>query len=224
MRCDARQRCLTIFIVLLGLVPAAEAQDAAAPRNVDPVLPYAPLEKQRISPDPLPNLAVSSIPGIRTIVLREYQPTLKPDQTIPPVVLHIPDKFFSKTTGQPAEVWGTNLLVQYPTMGPLKWPRPCGKPWCGDEILISLRVNRYADSEMLAKGDQHANAMLAARDDPLVVVTPKEPPSGYSHDYVEYFPRPCGQTWPRCGCTRARRIPQSLWRACHIGWRCAAAP
>src|SRR5580698_2908417 len=36
--------------------------------------------------------------------------------------------------------------------------------------------------------------------------------------------RPCGQTWPRCGCTRARRIPQSLWRACHIGWRCAAAP
>ena len=36
--------------------------------------------------------------------------------------------------------------------------------------------------------------------------------------------RPCGQTSPRCGCIRARRIPRSWWRACHTGWRCAAAP
>ena len=36
--------------------------------------------------------------------------------------------------------------------------------------------------------------------------------------------RPCGQTSPRCGCIRARRIPRSWWRACHIGWRCGAAP
>jgi hypothetical protein len=132
---------------------------------------------------------VPSIPGTQTIVLREYKPTLKPDQIIPPVVLHIPDKFFGRTTGQPAEVWGTNLLVQYPTMDPFKWPRPCGKPWCGDEILISLAINRNAGSEMQAQGDQHANAMLAARDDPLVVVTQQEPPPGYSQAYVEYFPR-----------------------------------
>ncbi len=36
--------------------------------------------------------------------------------------------------------------------------------------------------------------------------------------------RPCGQTSPRYGCIRARRIPRSWWRACHIGWRRAAAP
>ena len=36
--------------------------------------------------------------------------------------------------------------------------------------------------------------------------------------------RPCGQTSPRCGCMRARQIPRSWWRACHIGWRCGAAP
>jgi TctA family transporter len=36
--------------------------------------------------------------------------------------------------------------------------------------------------------------------------------------------RPCGQTLPRCGCIRARRIPRSWWQACHIGWRCGAAP
>src|ERR1700733_13427113 len=27
------------------------------------------------------------------------------------------------------------------------------------------------------------------------------------------FARPCGQTSPRCGCIRARRIPRSWWRA-----------
>jgi FkbM family methyltransferase len=36
--------------------------------------------------------------------------------------------------------------------------------------------------------------------------------------------RPCGQTSPRYGCIRARRIPRSWWRAYHIGWRCDAAP
>jgi [ribosomal protein S5]-alanine N-acetyltransferase len=36
--------------------------------------------------------------------------------------------------------------------------------------------------------------------------------------------RPCGQTLPRYGGIRARRIPRSWWRACHIGWRCVAAP
>jgi hypothetical protein len=41
---------------------------------------------------------------------------------------------------------------------------------------------------------------------------------------VGYDIRACGQTLPRYGGIRARRIPRSWWRACHIGWRCVAAP
>jgi hypothetical protein len=41
---------------------------------------------------------------------------------------------------------------------------------------------------------------------------------------VDPSTRPCGQTSPRYGCIRARRIPRSWWRAYHIGWRCDAAP
>lgn len=177
---------LIAAVILIVGVQHPRAQDDKAPSIPNPT----PLEKERIGPEPTPGLKVPSIPGTQTIVLREYVPTLKPDQAITPVVLHIPDKFFSRTTDQPAEVWGINLLVQYPTMEPLsKTLRPCKVAWCGDEILIHLEVDRKPRSQGQAERNEHQVAMQNARDDPLIIASRKDPPPGYSEAYVQSYPK-----------------------------------
>ncbi len=60
--------------------------------------------------------------------------------------------------------------------------------------------------------------------DRVTVVPLHEIDEAFADVRVDMVTRPCGQTSPRCGCIRARRIPRSWWRACHIGWRCGAAP
>lgn len=148
-----------------------------------------PLNRQRISPEPTPDLKVPSVPGTQTIVLREYVPTLRPEQATPPVVLHVPDRCFSRTTGWPAEVWGISLLVQYPTMEPLsKTTRPCTTAWCGDEILIHLEIDRQARSQGQVKINELRIANRTARGDPLVDVSRLNPPPDYAEAYLQTYP------------------------------------
>lgn len=169
-----------VLLVAAGLCHHAQADDAAPPARV------APLESERIRPEPTPGLQVPTVPGTQTVVLREYVPTLRPDQAIPPVALHVPDKYFAKLTGRPAEVWGLNLIVRYPTMEPLRSKaRACAEAWCGDEILLHLEIDRTARSQMRA--DMNKRRVAIAERDSSVSVSPGTLPSDYNEAYRESF-------------------------------------
>lgn len=175
-----------VVACLIGVAPLAEGQTDKVPQSSNPAL----LESQRIGPEPTPDLKVPSVPGTQAIVLREYVPTLRPEQAISPVVLHIPDRYFGRTTGRPAEMWGINLLVQYPTMEPLrKTLRPCTTASCGDEILIHLQINRQARSQDQVELNELNITNRTARGDPLVVVSRQDPPPDYSEAYVQTYPK-----------------------------------
>src|SRR5258708_17427846 len=101
---------LTAACLPLGSSPNAQ------PQHSDPILRYPALEEHRISPNPDPSLVVPREPGRQAVVLREYQSDPPGNDTLPPVLLQIPDEYFLTKTSKPREVWGINLLLQYPTM------------------------------------------------------------------------------------------------------------
>lgn len=71
-------------------------------------------------------------------------------------------------------------------------------------------------NEMFTKAVPHGTEYL--------LIGGAAPGFGFLDTIVAQMIRPCGQTSPRCGCIQARRTPRSWWRACHIEWRCGAAP
>jgi hypothetical protein len=75
-------------------------------------------------------------------------------------------------------------------MAPLgKAPPPCKAARCGDEILIHLEIDRKARSQGETERTEQDIAMQTAREDPLVVVSKRDPPPGYSEAYVQSYPK-----------------------------------
>jgi hypothetical protein len=185
-----------VALNICGFVTSVNAQHATVPENVDPILRITPLEVQRIRPEPTPELRIPSLPGTQTIVLQEYVPTLPASQRIAPVVLHIPDVFFAKTTSQAAEVWGMNLQVQYPSMAPLG-RLGVRTSWFGDELLLHLEINRRPSAEARVEMLRRIMAEEANRDSHLALYAPRDAPSEYSEAYTIIYPKlpPSREEW-----------------------------
>jgi hypothetical protein len=66
------------------------------------------LERERVSPEPIPGLKVPDIPGTQAVVIRQYGSAKKPEQEAAPIALHMPNKFFPRSTDRIVEVWGIN--------------------------------------------------------------------------------------------------------------------
>jgi hypothetical protein len=180
-----------------GFVGRAYAQLETVPGSPDPILRSAPLETQRIRPDPTPGLHIPFVPGTQTIVLQEYEPSLPVSQRIDPVILHIPNEFFRTTTNQAAEVWGINLELQYPSMKPLWVVRPVWKSWVGDELMLHISIGRKSSAEKRTNGLRWHMAEEATRKDPFVIYSPRNIPAGYSEAYTEIHPKfpPSSEEW-----------------------------
>lgn len=164
--------------------PAANSSGKQMDRvtnSPDPVLRAAPLERQRITPDPTPGLRVPSVPGRQAVVLRDYAGAGGP-QEARPVVLHIPVEFFARTSAGPDEVWGINLHVQYPAMRPFPRENACAGH-CDGRMLLGMQNSSGSQVAFRLATLREDVARQAASADPSVVYTRREPPAGYTEAY-----------------------------------------
>ncbi len=178
-------------VALAGLTavlgPAARADGLRAdrpervPGSPDPPLRAAPLERQRIAPDPTPGLRVPAVPGRQAIVLRDYAGAGGPREARP-VVLHIPVEYFSRTVAGPSELWGINLNVQYPAMRPFPRDNACAGH-CDGRMLLSVENSSGSQVAFRLATLRDDVARQAASADPVVVYTRREPPAGYTEAY-----------------------------------------
>lgn len=178
-----------VALAVLGGTPGvpARADESRAdrservPGSPDPVLRAAPLERQRIAPDPTPGLRVPPVPGRQAVVLRDYAGAGGPREARP-VVLHIPVEFFSRTSAGPSEVWGINLHVQYPAMRPFPQENACAGH-CDGRMLLGLENSSGSQAAFRLATLRDDVARQAASADPDVVYTRREPPAGYTEAY-----------------------------------------
>lgn len=144
----ARVSASALFVVLAEASFAASPVAAAqlplerVPDSPDSLLRVAPIEPERIRPPPTSGLAVPSVPGRQTFVLR-YRPTPSEDPSkIPgPVVLHVPDEYDRFRAHGPVEVWDLLFLLLHPSLKPATpAERRCGQNWCGDEMTVLVQL------------------------------------------------------------------------------------
>lgn len=175
-------------LAILSITALRAERLERVPDSSDPVLRATPLERQRIAPEPTPDLRMPPRPGRQTVVLQDYHAqvarSLGQSQTpLPPVVMYVPEAFFARTSPRPHEVWGINLSVRYPEMRPFPAHERACRGWCDGYVLLSLAstsrphvVGRFRDL--------HADLVRqAAADDPSAVYAQREPPPGYTEAF-----------------------------------------
>ena len=159
------------------------------PDSPDPLLRVAPLERERIRPEPTPDLAVRSLPGRQAIVL--------PDRPLPgrlarpPVVLQLPAALFARTTAQASEQWGAYFTLRYPEMLPWYSSGPDCLGWCSGKMMLSLMVYPQPIPQFRAdrvRADLQRQATVP-ESERLKMITNILPAQGYTKAYEEFFPK-----------------------------------
>jgi hypothetical protein len=128
-------------IWLYWRLPGANEFLERVPGSLDPVLRMTPLEKERIRPDRGDRPDVSPVPGKQTFVLHPYLPK-KGGEPDPLIVLRVPDEYFAGAQRRkPWDVYGLNLIIDYPSMKRGDLAERGGK--C-DQNLIILGIEYYS--------------------------------------------------------------------------------
>lgn len=154
----------------------------------DPLLRVAPIERERIRPEPTPGLDVRSLPGRQAVVLRE-QP--RPDRPArPPVVLQLPAALFERTTARASELWSIYFTLRYPQMLPWYKSGPDCLGFCQSKMMLSLDI--YPQPIPQFEADQTRAELRAGvtalEADRLKVITLTTPALGYTEAYEKFLP------------------------------------
>ncbi len=166
---------------------------ARVPGSVDPLLRVTPIEPERIRPAPTPGLSVPAVAGTQTIVLRDRvswprMPGEKPLAPVGPAILHVPNRYFLRTTDRPVEMWELFLLLLYPSLEPYTGGQErCGKPWCGDELFINLTNGPLPSTHQQIASLENEVAHGGFRGGTSFETI--APPLGYDKAYIESFPQ-----------------------------------
>lgn len=136
-------RRLALVLAAFGVIwlywrlPGANELLERVPGSVDPVLRATPLEKERIRPDRGNRPEISAVSGKQTIVLHPFMPK-KEGEPDPLIVLRVPDEYFAGgQRREPWDVYGLNLIIDYPSMKRADLAERGGK--C-DQNLMLLRI------------------------------------------------------------------------------------
>lgn len=172
---------LIAFLFFAVLSPVSLAQNNLPnSSSADAILRHLRLERERVSPIPTPNLNISAPPGKQAVVLRPYDRQAPPSEQ--PVLLHIPSVFFSKPVDAAVEVYGINLLIQYPSMNRYFEKYGGCSGWCEGKILLSLE-NQNATVTLAVKRRRQEMEQLSSTPEPLISYVRVAPPSDYDEAY-----------------------------------------
>ena len=174
--------CMIALIIAARSATTTHAEELLrSPSSIDPVLRHLPLEKERVRPDPTPGLDIPPARGKQTIILRPaHEKTNEP--LAPLIALRIPSEFFVRPTDRPAEVFGLNLPVQYPSMAHYIEQFDSCRGWCEGKMRVSLESRRMgirsaaASRVAVVREDIARQAKMA---EPLVSFNSITPPTDY---------------------------------------------
>lgn len=184
-----RAVALVLAFVLIGTASTIAAEPPErVPGSAEPLLRVTPVDPERIRPTPTPDLSLPSVPGMQTIVLHDRGLPQKPDtELLAPMVLHLPVRYFRRTSSHPAEMWELALLLLYPSLEPDPGREDrCGRPWCGDELFINVTNGRHPNVHALI---ENLEATVTHHGDESTAYEVIAPPLGYDVAYIRSFPK-----------------------------------